>query len=339
MTVKTDVTPITAFRLELLNDPNLPLGGPGRSIKGTAALTEFKVEAAPADAPGKASTVKFVAGHGRRQPARDAARPDLRRQERQEARHRAGRLRHRRQGRDGLGHRRRPGRRNQPRKAVFTAEKPIAFPGGTILTFRLTQNHGGWNSDDNQNHNLGRFRLSITTAADAVGRPAAAGRPRDPGDPAREADRRPGRPPSSATGGRRSRTGRRPTTGSRRSGASIPRAPRNWCSPSGRERRPTHVLQRGDFLKPAKPVEPGVPSFLNPLPAGLARRPGWTSPGGWSTADRRPRRDRSSTGSGRPTSAPGSSRPARTSACSASRRRIPSCSTGWPSSSWTAAGA
>ena len=27
--------PIRAFRLELLNDPNLPLGGPGRSIKGT----------------------------------------------------------------------------------------------------------------------------------------------------------------------------------------------------------------------------------------------------------------------------------------------------------------
>jgi len=47
MTVKTDVKNITAFRLELLTDPNLPLGGPGRSIYGTAALTEFKVEAAP----------------------------------------------------------------------------------------------------------------------------------------------------------------------------------------------------------------------------------------------------------------------------------------------------
>ncbi len=33
------------------------------------------------------------------------------------------------------------------------------FPGGTVLTFHLAQNHGGWNSDDNQNHNLGRFRL------------------------------------------------------------------------------------------------------------------------------------------------------------------------------------
>ena len=35
MSVKTDIAPITAFRLELLTDPNLPMGGPGRSIKGT----------------------------------------------------------------------------------------------------------------------------------------------------------------------------------------------------------------------------------------------------------------------------------------------------------------
>src|SRR5205085_6133880 len=53
-----------------------------------------------------------------------------------------------------------PGRRNQPRKAVFAARQPVEFPGGTILTFRLTMNHGGWNSDDHMNNNLGRFRLS-----------------------------------------------------------------------------------------------------------------------------------------------------------------------------------
>jgi len=32
--------------------------------------------------------------------------------------------------------------------------------------------------------------------------------------------------------------------------------------------RPTHILARGDFLKPGKEVQAGVPSFLNPLPAG-----------------------------------------------------------------------
>src|SRR5262249_3145281 len=29
--------------------------------------------------------------------------------------------------------------------------------------------------------------------------------------------------------------------------------------------RPTHVLKRGDFLKPTKAVTPGVPAFLHPL--------------------------------------------------------------------------
>ena len=32
--------------------------------------------------------------------------------------------------------------------------------------------------------------------------------------------------------------------------------------------RETHVLVRGDFLKPAKVVAPGVPAFLHPLPPG-----------------------------------------------------------------------
>src|SRR6185369_5820214 len=51
-TVRVDRQPVTAVRLELLNDPNLPRGGPGRSIFGLCALTEFKVDAAPADQPG-----------------------------------------------------------------------------------------------------------------------------------------------------------------------------------------------------------------------------------------------------------------------------------------------
>ena len=49
---------ITAFRLELLNDADLPLNGPGRSVKGTGALTEFEAEAAPADAPEKVEKLK-----------------------------------------------------------------------------------------------------------------------------------------------------------------------------------------------------------------------------------------------------------------------------------------
>src|SRR5690606_23150259 len=65
-----------------------------------------------------------------------------------------------------------PGRSNVPHQAAFVLEKPIDAKAGTKLTFTLVQNHGGWNSDDNQNNNLGRFRFAVTGAegaqADAI---------------------------------------------------------------------------------------------------------------------------------------------------------------------------
>ncbi|MBC8167732.1 MAG: DUF1549 domain-containing protein, partial [Bryobacteraceae bacterium] len=53
LTLKTAVSGITGFRLELLTDPNLPLNGPGRSPTGTGALTEFRVEAGTEKSPEK----------------------------------------------------------------------------------------------------------------------------------------------------------------------------------------------------------------------------------------------------------------------------------------------
>ena len=58
--IETNAENITAVRLELLNDPNLPLGGPGRSIYGTCALTEFKLDAGPADGSAKMAEVKIA---------------------------------------------------------------------------------------------------------------------------------------------------------------------------------------------------------------------------------------------------------------------------------------
>ena len=55
-----------------------------------------------------------------------------------------------------------PGRRNTDRKAVFNAERNVAFPTGTVLTFHLVSKHGGWSNNDHQQANLGRFRLSVT---------------------------------------------------------------------------------------------------------------------------------------------------------------------------------
>ena len=74
MTVKTDVTPITAFRLELLNDPNLPLGGPGPVDQGDGGPDRVPGRGRAGRRTGTDDRGQVRPGHGRRQPARDAAR-------------------------------------------------------------------------------------------------------------------------------------------------------------------------------------------------------------------------------------------------------------------------
>ena len=204
MTATVKAPRITAFRLELLNDPNLPLGGPGRSFKGTDALTEFGVEARRRRQHGQAGAREVRQGHRRlRRRTGDAARAELRRQVGQEARHRAGRA-------SPSTARTRPPGASTPGRAAATCRArpssrsttPIVRATGTQLIFLLKQNHGGWNSDDLMNNNLGRFRLSYTAAANPVADPLPQGRARHPGDPRREALARADRTPSSATGGR-----------------------------------------------------------------------------------------------------------------------------------------
>src|SRR5206468_636745 len=55
-----DLKRVTGFRLELLTDPNLPLGGPGRSPLGLFALSEFTVEFADPKTSDKKTKVKLV---------------------------------------------------------------------------------------------------------------------------------------------------------------------------------------------------------------------------------------------------------------------------------------
>jgi hypothetical protein len=236
LTVKTRLKDITAFRLELLNDPNLPLGGPGRSIKGTGALTEFMVDAAPADQPEKTSKIKIA------RAAADISLPETPLEkmfyDKTDKRRVTGPIEYAIDGKDetAWGHDAGPVLRNLPRKAVFVAEKPVGFDNGTVITFQLKQNHGGWNSDDNMNHNLGRFRLSVTTSANA------------------EAEIE---PQTSET--------------NERIAALWKQHPEGASQLVLRERdemRSTNILARGDFLKPQKPVRPGAPAFLNPLPEG-----------------------------------------------------------------------
>jgi hypothetical protein len=254
LTIKTNIQNITAFRLELLNDPNLPLNGPGRAINGTCALTEFEAEA-------DSKKIKFVKATADFNPPERDLRPIF---FDKTTRHRVtGPIDFAIDGKDDTawGIDAGPGRRNVPRNAVFLAEKPIS---GSTIVVRLKQNHGGWNSDDNQNNNLGRIRLSITTAPNAAADPVPAGVrailaiPRD--------RRRPEQVQTVFS------TWRTTVPEWKEANAKIealwaqyPEGDAQLVMRDREKSRETHMLTRGDFLKPAKLVTPGVPDFLNPL--------------------------------------------------------------------------
>jgi hypothetical protein len=169
-TVKMEITVpntnITAFRLELLTDPELPLNGPGRSFKGTCALTEFKVEASDPAAPTNKHTVKFASATADYENAEAVLEPNF--DDKSGKRRVTGSVKFAIDDDEltAWGIDAGPGRRNQERKAVFVASTNIGYATGTKLLFMLKQNHGGWNSDEHMNNNLGRFRLSITSDKD-----------------------------------------------------------------------------------------------------------------------------------------------------------------------------
>ncbi len=265
MKVKTDLQNITAIRLELLTDPTLPRGGPGRSYKGSCALTEFEVEAAPAGAPDKNTKIKF---------ARATSDSELSERE-LEANFYDKTNKRRVIGPAGLaidgkeetawGIDAGPGLRNQSRKAVFAFDQPVKSDSGTILTFYLKQNHGGWNNNDTHVNSLGRLRLSITNVPGAVADPLPQNVrqilaiPRERRSPAQI---------QSVFGYWRTSIPEF-SDANRQIDELMRQHPEGSSQLVMQERedpRVTHALKRGDFLRPDKAVGPGVPAFLHQLP-------------------------------------------------------------------------
>ena len=277
------LTRITGVRLELLCDPNLPRGGPGRSFKGTFGLTEIIIEAAPADDPKKKTEIKIAAASA------DIASPesplDPAFDDRSGKKRILGPIQFAIDGKNetAWGIDTDSGRRNQDRKAVFQLATPIEFPAGAVIKVSLVQNHGGWNSDDHQNNLLGRFRVSVTQAPTPVVADPLPKRLRDALNVARD-ERATDRAGSDKT-----------TKAAAQSAAQNPALFSAWRAtvadwsdvnakiealhqqwPEGTtalvlqardEPRSTQLLKRGDFLKPDHPVMAGVPAILHPLPA------------------------------------------------------------------------
>jgi hypothetical protein len=264
---------IGAVRFEQLTDAELPCNGPGRSIKGMSALSEFRVEAADAKYPTNKFQVKFVkatADFANLEKPLEAEFDD-----RSGAKRVYGPVEYAIDGKDDTawGIDAGPGRRNQSRKAVFVPDKSTTFSNGVILTFSLEQNHGGWNADNNQNHNLGRFRLSVTSATNAVADPLPASVreifkiPREQRSPAQVAAIftywRTTVPEFAQVNAQIEALWKQWPEGT----STLVLAARHNASADD-QARATHILNRGDWLKPSREVTPGVPAFLHPLPAG-----------------------------------------------------------------------
>jgi len=256
---------ITAFQIELLTDSNLPANGPGRSLQGMCALTDFTVDALPVNSTNK-TRLKFdqvTADFEQSETPLGAEHYDKTNNKRV-----VGPARFANDGDDktAWGIDAGPRRRNQERKAVFQCATNAGFAGGTVWDFRVMQQHGGWNSDANMNNNLGRFRISVTTNAGPIVADPVPKRVRDILAIQRE-KRSPQQIAAVFSHWRTTQLEFKETNDK------IEKLWMEWpegqtqLTLAGRdEPRETHLLKRGDFLKPGDAVPVGTPAFLHSLP-------------------------------------------------------------------------
>ncbi len=280
---------ITAIRLEQLNDPNLPRGGPGRSVFGASVLSEFEVRVTSADGNIEKfhewEKLEIASAIADLNPPERALGPEFPEKEGTEKKSEkiTGAIALALDGKNETGWSidNGPGRTNQPRYAIFRLAKPITLQPGMLIGFRLGQFHGGYNSDDNQTNNLGRFRLSVTSAKDlpstAVPMNIQAILAKPAGARSAEESTELFEHWRSVTPGFADVNAKTETVWQNHPWGSTQLVYREMGAP-----RDTHRLKRGDFLQPAEPVAPGVPEFLNVIDAGAPpNRLGFAS---WLTA-------------------------------------------------------
>ena len=249
---ETTVTNITGFRLEAMNNANLPFNGPGLDGNGTFQLAEFQLEVTPLNDRSKTNKVVF------KRAVADAEASGFSVTNAIDGVTTNG----------GWANDFSAGRRNQERRAVFEPAEPIGFAEGTRLRFALPQTP---QNSKLSSRMMGRFRLSYTTAA----APLRA-------DPLNESQRKLLAIPA----------GQRTLEQQRElfkvflfSEPSLADAARQWdelwkdwpaveTTLALTERwhpRATHILKRGDYLKPLAEVLADVPAVLNAFPAGQPR--------------------------------------------------------------------
>ncbi|MGL4511724.1 MAG: PSD1 and planctomycete cytochrome C domain-containing protein [Lacipirellulaceae bacterium] len=259
---------VTAIRLEAIRDPLLPQEGPGRSPRGQFALTQMAVRVFPAS--GEPRDVKIASATADFGCKTQLIEPTW--EDPTANRHRvAGPIEYAIDGDPvtawGVDNGPAPERSNVDHEAVFVFAEPIELAEGDKLRFYLEHSHGGYLPDERMANTLGRFRLSVTDAADPVANPIPrsirrlVGTPLEDWTPRQLAEAfsywRTIQPDWLETNQRIDAAWARHPLGT----TQLVLAPRP-------EHRPTHLLHRGEFLQKRDVVSKGVPGALHPLPSG-----------------------------------------------------------------------
>jgi hypothetical protein len=260
ITAETELTNITGFRLEALVNPNLMYGGPGLMGKGSIFLREFTVEAYALTNATVTNKIKFT------RAVADMEAPGFSITNAIDGEAEKG----------GWTPSKTPDHRNQNHTAVFECAEPFGFPGGTKLVINLAQDfksgeHGLDKESGLECHMIGCVRVSVTTNAGPLNV--------DPLTPAQ-------RQLLATAAEKRTPDQNRQLLDAFRFTSleftnlnqQISNAWRAWPYPATTmvlhqrsHPRVTHILKRGERLRPEEVVQPGVPAVLNPFPDGAPR--------------------------------------------------------------------
>ncbi len=262
ITARTTLKNITGFRVEFLSDPNLPRGGPGRAPDGSFYVTEFAVDASPMGPMDKAAATSKIALAN---ATADFERPDFPVKNVID-----GDLKTHWYSDAG------PGRRNQSRKMVFATQQPagpVGYDGGTILNFQLTQKFDDSIKPGNVMQNIGRFRISATTAQNPKADPLSTNVRKILALPAAQRTKSQQREVFSFY-----RTTRADWPEAVAANKQIDEAMREWpygVTTMALSNRPvpreTHLFKRGDWKRPGDAVTPGTPAVLHAFPKDAPR--------------------------------------------------------------------
>lgn len=276
ITTHSGLQRITAIRLELLADPNLPAGGPGRSKVGACGISEVELQVTADNLEIKDfdqwQAVKIASAVADVDAPQRLIGPEFPLKVTEVRTRYLGGVHLAIDGDPDTAWTTDidPGRRNQSRYAILTLAEPLVLAPGMTLAFRLQQRHGGWNNNDGQTNNIGRFRLSVT-GAEAV--PTRAVPAEIKSIIAKAPEARSTHEQDALFSYWISTVPEFYEINARIDGLwkAHPVGTTQLVLQAADQPRETHRLARGDFLSPEEAVAPATPAFLHPMTPGAGR--------------------------------------------------------------------